>query len=88
MFIVTFAEAFVEVGAISGATIRLKAAMYCRPRMSTWGICNNNNNNNPDWVSNGKQTARKCFQEDRKIKRAHRLTSLHTIHRDGTKKKR
>ena len=50
------------------------------------GICNNNNNNNnPDWVSNGKQTARKCFQEDQKIKRAHRLTSLHTIHRDGTK---
>ena len=46
------------------------------------------NNNDPDWVSNGKQTARKCFQEDRKIKRAHRLTSLHTIHRDGTKKKR
>ena len=43
MFIVTFAEAFVEVGAISGATIRLKAAMYCRPRMNTWGICNNNN---------------------------------------------
>ena len=21
-------------------------------------------NNDPDWVSNGKQTARKCFQED------------------------
>ena len=44
-----------------------------------------NENNDPDWVSNGKQTARKCFQEDQKIKRAHRLTSLHTIHRDGTK---
>ena len=23
------------------------------------------NNNDPDWVSNGKQTARKCFQEGR-----------------------
>ena len=45
-------------------------------------------NNDPDWISNGKQTARKCFQEGRKTKRAHRLTSLHTIHRDGTKKKR
>ena len=47
-----------------------------------------NNNNDPDWVSNGKQTMRKRFQEDRKTKRAHRLTSLHTVHRDGTKKKR
>ena len=46
------------------------------------------NNNDPDWVSNGKQTARKCFQKGRTTKRAHRLTSLHTIHRDGTKKKR
>ena len=46
------------------------------------------NNNDPDWVSNGKQTARKCFQEGRRTKRAHRLTSLHTVHRDGTKKKR
>ena len=27
------------------------------------------NNNDPDWVSNGKQTARKCFQEGRKTKR-------------------
>ena len=43
-----------------------------------------NDNNNPDWVSNGKQTARKYFQEDQKIKRAHRLTSLHTLHRDGS----
>ena len=34
-------------------------------------------NNNPDWVSNGKQTARKYFQEDQTIKRAHRLTSVH-----------
>ena len=29
----------------------------------------------------------RCFQEGRTTKRAHRLTSLHTIHRDGTKKK-
>ena len=35
-----------------------------------------NNNYDPDWVSNGKQTARKCFQGGRKTKRAHRLTSL------------
>ena len=54
---------------------------------SNWGICNNNDND-PDGVSNGKQTARKCFREGRRTKRAHRLTSLHTIHRDGTKKKR
>ena len=32
-----------------------------------------------------KQTARKCFQEGLMTNRAHRLTSLHTIHRDGTK---
>ena len=44
---------------------------------TTWGICNKTNND-PDWVSNGKQSARKCFQEGRRTKRAHRLTSLHT----------
>ena len=48
---------------------------------------NNYYYNDPDWVSNGKQTARKCFQEGRRAKRAQRLTSLHTVHRDGTKKK-
>ena len=28
----------------------------------------------------------KCFQEGRRTKRAHRLASLYTVHRDGTKK--
>ena len=29
----------------------------------------------------------KVFQEDRMIKRAHRLTSLRTLHKDETRKK-
>ena len=38
---------------------------YRPSQTKTEEILPSNNNNDPDWISNGKQTARKCFQKAR-----------------------